>query len=133
MNGAIETNGKLYPPEYEEFAKLVKKHIVYTLVLRVLPSEIQTIGRAQTRLGKGYISILFSIQEPVLKELNATKKRLREIGGKIIEEKQEEYVRVVTSSLQGDTYTHRFGNYVLLSESEETVKSFIQGRQPSLA
>jgi hypothetical protein len=77
--------------------------------------------------------VLFGIQEPILKELNASKKRLREIGGKIIEEKQEEYVRVVTSYLQGRTFTHRYANYMLLSESEETVKAFIQGGQPSLA
>jgi hypothetical protein len=55
MEGATqESRGINFPPAYEEFAKLVKKHVVYTLVLRVLPGEIKTIGRAQTRLGKGY-------------------------------------------------------------------------------
>jgi hypothetical protein len=99
---------------------LVKKHVVYTLVLRVLPGDITTIGRADARLGKGYISVVFGIQEPILKELNAVKKCLHEIRGKIIKEKQEEYVRVVSSHLKGHYYTHRFANYMLLSELEDT-------------
>jgi hypothetical protein len=134
MKGTIQAaKTMLYPPEYQEFAKLVKKHVVYSLVLRVLPGEIKTIGRAHTRLGKGYISVLFGIQEPISNQLSLVRTRLREVGGKIIEEKQEEYVRVVTSHLQGYAYTHRYANYMLLSACEETVKCFIKGKQPLLA
>ncbi|WCK55458.1 hypothetical protein PP175_05780 [Aneurinibacillus sp. Ricciae_BoGa-3] len=134
MSWTTNTEGNmLYPPEYQEFAMLVKKQVVYSLVLRVLPGEITTIGRAKARLGKAYISTLFEVQKSLSNELGSIRQRLREIGGEIISEKQEEFVRVVISSLQGNTYTHRYANYMLLSESEETVKSFIQGTQPALA
>ncbi|WCK55451.1 hypothetical protein PP175_05740 [Aneurinibacillus sp. Ricciae_BoGa-3] len=134
MNGATEPTGKmLYPPEYEEFAKLVKKHVVYSLVLRVLPGDITTIGRAEPRLGKSYVSVLVGIQKLITNELVSVRKRMRTIGGKIVEEKQEEFVRVVTSQLGANTYKHRFGNYVLLHECEDTVKAYIQGNEPSLA
>ncbi|WCK52491.1 hypothetical protein PP175_13605 [Aneurinibacillus sp. Ricciae_BoGa-3] len=71
--------------------------MVYNLVLRVLPVDITTIGRAQLRLGKSYLSVLFGIQESIAKELGSVQKRMRQIGGKLIEEKQEVFVRLVTS------------------------------------
>ncbi|WCK57336.1 hypothetical protein PP175_29540 (plasmid) [Aneurinibacillus sp. Ricciae_BoGa-3] len=123
----------MFPPEYEEFASLIKYHVVYTLVLRVLPGDRETIAKTPSRLGKAYVEVLNQIELDIEKELRNIRMRLRELNGKIVEEKQEESARIVQSSLKGIMYKHRFNNIMLHHDCEDTIKAFIQGTKPVLS
>jgi hypothetical protein len=116
-----------YPAEYEEFSLLVKQHVVYTLILLVLPGDRQRIEHAAPRLMRGYLSALAEAEAPLEQALRQVRLRMRDIGGRILEETQEEHVRVVTAHFRGFTYTHRYMNKMLVAECEKTIKFFIRG------
>ncbi|WCK53361.1 hypothetical protein PP175_18675 [Aneurinibacillus sp. Ricciae_BoGa-3] len=116
-----------YPAEYEEFSLLVKRHVVYTLILRVLPGDRQIIEHAAPRLMRGYLSALSEAEAPIEQALRQVRLRMRDIGGRILEERQEAHARVVTAHFRGFTYTHRYMNKILVAECEKTVKLFLNG------
>ncbi len=114
----------MYPKEYLTFSQLIKKYVVLHIMLKVLEYDRHMMQQSACKLANAYEELLADIQWRIEYDLRAVKKELKELGGMVIEEKQEATVRVVKAKFRGFIYTHRFLNYVLQSESEQLFRSY---------
>lgn len=121
----------MYPKEYLEFSELIKKYVVLHIMINVLEIDRQTIRQSSCKLAKVYDDILNEVQWRIEKDLRLLKKRMRELGGTVIEEEQQPTVRIVKAKFRGFIYTHRFLNYLLQAESEQMLKSYLAYNNPS--
>lgn len=116
----------MYPEEYGEFSQLIKEYVLYHLMLKVLEYDKTVIKHSTCKLAGIYEETLNEIQWKIERDLRMIKKKMKEIGGMVIEEKQESSARIVKAKFRGFIYTHRFLNYVLQSESEKLFKRYIR-------
>lgn len=57
---------------------------------------------------------------------------MKNLGGIIIEEEQQQSVRIVKAKFRGFIYTHRFLNYILQAESQKMFREYLLINQESL-
>ncbi|TCS78244.1 hypothetical protein [Tepidibacillus fermentans] len=115
----------MYPKEYQEFANLVKKHVVYHILLKVLQYDRKIGEQSSLKLARAYSELFNQIQWMIEKDLVEIKRQMKRLGGMIIKEEQQPTVRIVEAKFRGFIYTHRFMNYLLQAESEQVFKSYV--------
>ncbi|GEM_PF-1763601 len=112
-----------YPDEYRNFAHLIKEHIVLAILIRALQYDLKQFKNSNLKFARAYLTIFtYSLQQAENK-LRQVKTKLREIGGQIIEEEQQEGVRVVTAKFRGFIYNHRYMNPLILAECEKMLQA----------
>ncbi|MFV9510216.1 hypothetical protein [Tepidibacillus sp. LV47] len=115
----------MYPKEYQEFSNLVKKYVVYHILLKVLQYDRKIGKQSSFKLARAYDELLSQVQWLIEKDLVEVKRQMKRLGGMIIREEQKPTVRIVESKFRGFIYTHRFMNYLLQAESEQVFKSYV--------
>ncbi len=115
----------MYPKEYVEFSQQLKRYVVLHIMIRVIEYDKKIIQQSNCKLTRVYGEILSEIQLKIEFELRQIKRRMKELGGSIIEEQQQPTVRVVKAKFRGFIYTHRFLNYLLQAESEKQFKALV--------
>ena len=115
----------MYPQEYGEFSQLLKRYIVLNIIIKVIQYDRKVIKGSACKLSNAYDFTFEQLQLNIERDVLKIKKRLTELGGKIIEEQQQPTVRVVKAKFRGFIYTHRFLNYLLQSESERLFKAYL--------
>lgn len=122
----------MYPKEYLEFSQLIKKYVVLNIMLKVLEYDRKVITQSACKLARVYDDTLTEIQWKIEHDLRHTKKKMRELGGTVLEEQQQQSVRIIKAKFRGFIYTHRFLNYVLQAESEKTFKGYVFAQKEEL-
>lgn len=115
----------MYPEEYLEFSRLVKEYVLLNILLKVLNYDRKNIKSSQCKFNSIYGEALLKIELQIERDFISVKKRIKSLGGLIIEEEQQPSVRIVKAKFRGFIYTHRFLNYVLQAESEKLFKGYI--------
>ncbi len=118
----------MYPKEYQEFSIVVKKHITLNILFKTIEYDKNIINNSKCKLAKTYNDSLVEIQWIIEKDLRQLKKEMNILGGSIIEENQASDVRVIKVKFKNYIYVHRYLNYVLQSECEQLLKSFLVNR-----
>lgn len=116
----------MYPKEYPEFSNLIKKQVILNIMIKVLEYDKKTIRASNCKLANVYEEILTEVQWRIEKDLVEIKRKMKNLGGIIIEEEQQQSVRIVKAKFRGFIYTHRFLNYILQAESEKMFREYLE-------
>lgn len=115
-----------FPKEYDEFVTLVRKWVVYHILLRVVRHDNKVIQQSDLKLRRAYHSLLVDAEQRIEKEIRQVKADMRAYGGKVIEEVQLPKMRQVHVQFRGFTNVHAYLNEVLLAECETALKQFVE-------
>jgi uncharacterized NAD(P)/FAD-binding protein YdhS len=117
----------LVPKEYDDFITLMKKMVVYTILLRVVRHDEQAMEQSGLKLVRAYRAALEEAEQQIAKEIRRVKGEMKALGGMIIQEVQQPKLREVHVKFRGFTNVHQFLNEVLLAECEQSIRYFIHG------
>jgi len=115
----------MYPKEYHEFSQLIKKYVVLHVMQKVLDYDRNVMLQSTCKLASSYEELLREIEWNINQDLRSAKIKMKELGGMVIEQQQQQSVRIVKAKFRGFIYTHRFLNYVLQSEIEHLFKMYV--------
>jgi len=79
----------------------VKRYVLLGIVLRILDHDIRVIGASAAKLPRFHESVLRGLQDRVLLEQAALRKRFRETGVKLLEERPSREAVTVKFSARG--------------------------------
>lgn len=77
------------PIQTEEELVLVKQYVLLGIVMRILDHDIRVIGTSAIKLPRFYESMMRGMQDRVLLDLAGIRRKFRETGIKVYEEKRE--------------------------------------------
>lgn len=115
-----------FPKEYDEFVTLVRKWVVYHILLRVVRHDDQVIKQSGLKLRRAYHALLADAEQRIEKEIRQVKADMRVYGGKVVEEIQLPKMRQVHVQFRGFTNVHTYLNEVLLAECETALRQFVE-------
>lgn len=108
------------PEEYRLFADLVKRVVLLEVLERVLERDCRAIANTSVKMRRPIGRMLEETRTHVAREALNARRKLRRIGGEIIEVKQLADAREVKARFRGFLHTQRYVNEWLRSECEET-------------
>jgi len=106
------------PSPADEDHHLVKSIVVRTLLLDVLERDMRTLGTLPLKMPEVYVLSLKKVQNDVLREMQALRKRMRKRGVKIFAENRQ--VQGIEALYLCRGYQQRF--YMLWSFARSEVK-----------
>lgn len=118
----------MYPKEYQEFSQLIKRYVVLNILIKVLDHDRNVFKNSGCKLPRVYDDNLVEIQWQVENKLRQLKKEIKMSGGLIIEELQEDDVRIVKVKFKNYIYIHRYLNYVLQTECEQSLNELLSNK-----
>jgi len=116
------------PEEYRLFADLVKRVVLLDVLERVLERDCRTLANAPVKMGRPIGKMLEEARKRVAREALDARRKLRRIGGEIIEVKQLSDAREVKARFRGFLHSQRYVNEWLRSECEETFLRLLSNR-----
>lgn len=116
----------MYPEEYPEFSELIKKYVVLNILIRALDYDKKTIKQSNCKFSQVYSENFIEIQWMIENDIRQNKKKIKGFGGMIIQEEQDDNVRIVKVKYRGYVYTHRYLNYLLKAESEKLLAEYLK-------
>lgn len=117
-------NMLMYPEEYRDFARLVKKVTLLDVLERALRVDHLTVTRTPFKLRRPIERQFEKIKLQVERDLIAARRSLREMGGEIIEVQQLKDVREVKARFRGFLYTQSYMNELLRGECERLLSTY---------
>ncbi|WP_240941086.1 hypothetical protein [Paenibacillus sp. HB172176] len=111
----------------EEELALVKQYVLLGIVMQILDHDIRVIDKSGMKLPRLYESLLRGLQDRVLLDLADVRRKFRQIGIKVYEEKREK--DGLRSQYVCRGYHHHFfmvWNFVK-AESERVLRRYMTG------
>lgn len=125
----VENDGVLYfPAEYEAFVLLVRQQVVLQLLWRMVIYDQERL-KAETeqtiKAARVFHAYLQAVEPKIIENVKQVKRDLRQLGGQILQEKQEKHVRVVEARFRGFIYTQHFHNVFLKTLCEQELLAYL--------
>ncbi|MFF2481531.1 hypothetical protein [Paenibacillus sp. NPDC058071] len=114
------------PVQTEDELESVKKYVLLGVVMRVLDHDIRSIGASAIKLPRLYESMLRGVQDRVLLDQAALRKRFKEKGIKLLEERRGTDGVDVDYVCRGYRHTFRMLWSHVKAESERVLKRYFQ-------
>lgn len=111
------------PGEYHQFLFLVKRIAVLEVLLLVLQLDRERISAAPIKMKEVWLKLLSQTMEQLEEALLDTSQQLKQLGGRILDVKQTEHSRNITSLFRGYRYQDKLLNEWIKKECVQILES----------
>ncbi|SEM71208.1 hypothetical protein [Lihuaxuella thermophila] len=111
------------PGEYHQFLFLVKRITVLQVLLLVLRVDLERLSAAPIKMKEVWVKLLSNTTAQLEEALSDAFRQLKQLGGRIVEVKQTEHSRNITSQFRGYLYQDRLLNEWIKKECTEILES----------
>ena len=118
-----------HPEAYQSFAELLKKYVLLSILSQTIVWEVSEMKRSRLKFSRCYCRLLEEAHLQVEKERRRIYRRFTNMGGELIDERQEAHYRLVIAKFKGYLHQYRYANHLLRSECEQLLFRYWRDRE----